>query len=64
METILRIKVSDLDVDFIKAIKSLFKKLHLFKFTLLNVIKVASTQTSEIKNIRVNLLINKLSKET
>ncbi len=26
METILRIKVSDLDVDFIKAIKSLFKK--------------------------------------
>ncbi len=26
METVLRIKVSDLDVDFIKAIKSLFKK--------------------------------------
>ncbi|NTW34401.1 MAG: hypothetical protein HGB12_17565 [Bacteroidetes bacterium] len=26
METVLKIKVSDLDVDFIKAIKSLFKK--------------------------------------
>ena len=26
METILKIKVSDLDVDFIKAIKTLFKK--------------------------------------
>ena len=26
METVLRIKVSDLDVDFIKVIKSLFKK--------------------------------------
>jgi len=26
METVLRIKVSDLDIDFIKAIKSLFKK--------------------------------------
>ena len=26
METVLRIKVSDLDVDFVKAIKTLFKK--------------------------------------
>ena len=26
METVLRIKVSDLDVDFVKAVKTLFKK--------------------------------------
>jgi len=26
METVLKIKVSDLDIDFIKVIKSLFKK--------------------------------------
>jgi len=26
METVLRIKVSDLDIDFVKAIKTLFKK--------------------------------------
>ena len=43
METMLRIKVSHLDVDFVKAIKTLFKKDREIEITISNISIISSS---------------------
>ena len=64
METVLRIKVSDLDVDFVKAIKTLFKKDREIEITISSAsdFGLNQTETKEEYIVRILKAANNVAK--